>query len=173
MTKVSVETGDITALDVDVIVNAANETLAPGGGVCGAIHRAAGPELADECAGLGGCMTGDAKITGGYGLRARHVIHTVGPRYSGGGMSDSYQLARCHANSLSLAASKGLASIAFPAISTGIFGYPPDEAAEVAASAVAGWLRGAGETSVKDIRFVCFDAEMAAIYRAAVDDNLE
>ena len=169
--------GDITEARVDAIVNAANESLMPGGGVCGAIHRAAGPELAQECRALDGCAVGEAKITGAYDLPAKYVIHTVGPRWSGdtgGGLGQAYQLARCYSNALTLAAAHGLASIAFPAISTGIFGYPVAEAADVAAGAVAGWLSGAGtegETGgLKDIRFVCFDRETTDIYARAVEE---
>jgi len=123
--------GNIVEQDVDAIVNAANETLAPGGGVSGAIHRAAGPELADECARIGGCPTGEARITAGYRLKARHVIHAVGPRYSGD-PRDAALLASAYRSALMLAASHGLQSIAFPSISTGIYGYPLDQAAPIA-----------------------------------------
>ena len=123
---------DITRLAVDAIVNAANEALLAGGGVCGAIHRAAGPELEAECRSLGGCPTGEARITAGYRLPARFVIHTVGPVWHGGGQGEPELLAACYRNSLDLAVENGVRSIAFPAISTGIFGYPLEEATRIA-----------------------------------------
>ena len=155
--------GDLTRLDVDAIVNAANEALAPGGGVCGAIHRAAGPGLAAECAGLGGCPTGEARITGGHGLKARHVIHAVGPVWHGGGRGEAELLAGCYRHALRLAEAHGLASIAFPAISTGIFGYPLEDAAVVAVRTVREEADGA--LSLRRILFCCFGAEAAATYR--------
>ena len=159
--------GDITTLDVDAIVNAANEALAPGGGVCGAIHRKAGPDLADACAQLGGCATGEAKITPGFGLPARHVIHTVGPVWGGGERGEGQLLANCYRNSLHLAAERGLSSIAFPAISTGIYGFPPDRAALIA-------LRTVRETlpdvpSAERVVFCCFGDESRAFHEAAYD----
>jgi O-acetyl-ADP-ribose deacetylase (regulator of RNase III) len=139
--RISVVEGDITILDVDAIVNAANATLLGGGGVDGAIHRAAGPGLLDECRRLGGCSTGDAKVTGGHGLSARWVIHTVGPVWRGGGAGEAELLAGCYRRSLAEAERIGAASIAFPAISTGIYGYPVDAAAEIAVRTVSAWLR--------------------------------
>ena len=132
--RIAIVEGDITTLDVDAIVNAANRTLLGGGGVDGAIHRAAGAELREACAKLGGCPTGEAKITPGFGLPARYVIHTVGPVWDGGAHGEERLLAQCYLNSLALALDHGLASIAFPAISTGAYGFPPDRAAEIAVS---------------------------------------
>ena len=165
MTSLEVIEGDITRLAVDAIVNAANEALAPGGGVCGAIHRAAGPELAQECAAIGHCPTGEARITKGYRLKARFVIHAVGPVWHGGGAGEADLLASCYRNSLSLAAANGIRSIAFPAISTGIFGYPADRACAVAVSAIRRCV--AADPSISRVVFACFDATSAALYRAA------
>jgi O-acetyl-ADP-ribose deacetylase (regulator of RNase III) len=148
---------DITALAVDAIVNAANEHLAPGGGVCGAIHRAAGPELAAECAKLGGCATGDAKITRGYRLPAKHVIHAVGPVWHGGGHGEPDKLRSCYARSLQLAQTHRLSSIAFPAISCGIFGYPIEDAAQIAIDAVVETLPDT--PAVTQVIFACFGRE--------------
>lgn len=153
--------GDITLQDTDAIVNAANTRLAPGGGVAGAIHKAAGPELWDECKSLGGCRTGEAKITDGYYLKAKYVIHTVGPVYSGS-KNDAEQLASCYKNSLTLAASNHLKSISFPAISAGIFGYPMKEAASIAIGTTLGWLRDQKEDML--VQFVLYDDEARIIY---------
>ena len=164
--RMVIHQGDITALAVDAIVNAANAALAPGGGVCGAIHRAAGPELARECATLGGCATGDAKITAGYDLPALHVIHTVGPVWQGGDGGEADLLAACYRRSLEIMQENALATIAFPAISTGIFGYPPDAAAEVAVRTVAETLpQTRGLTQVV---FCCFDEASAGRHGRAL-----
>ena len=162
--RMRVERGDITKLRVDAIVNAANETLLPGGGVCGAIHRAAGPQLWEECRRIGQCDPGEAVITGGYKLPARHVIHTVGPIWEGGDRDEPATLARCYANSLRLAAGNGLQSIAFPAISTGIYGFPHESAARIAVEAVRGHLRA--HDAPNDVLFVVFEPETAAAYSA-------
>ncbi len=164
----TVETGDITQCDVDAIVNAANETLLGGGGVDGAIHRAAGPELLAECRRIGGCPTGEARITKGYQLPARFVIHTVGPVWRDGQSGEAERLACCYRASLTLAKEHELRSIAFPAISTGVYGYPKAQAAKVAAEAVRAML-DSDMGRLTDIRFICFDTEMKSIYAAAVE----
>ena len=155
---------DITTLSVDAIVNAANQTLLGGGGVDGAIHRAAGRELLAECRGLGGCATGDAKVTRGYRLPARHVIHTVGPVWHGGDRGERGLLASCYRRCLELADQHHLASIAFPGISTGIYGYPKEQATEVAITTVSRYLRDTG--SKLAVTFCCFSMSDLQGYRA-------
>lgn len=155
---------DITTLDVDAIVNAANDALAPGGGVCGAIHRAAGPGLAAACATIGGCPTGEARLTPGFRLPARWVIHAVGPVWRGGRAGEAGLLASAYRSSLRLAEAQGLRSIAFPAISTGIYGYPLREATEVAVRTVRTALEEG--SSVAEVTFACFGEEALAAYRA-------
>lgn len=163
MAEVVICKGEITKLDVDCIVNAANKSLLGGGGVDGAIHRAAGPELLEECRGLHGCETGEAKLTKGYRLKARYVIHTVGPIYSGRPM-DPVLLKNCYVNSLNLARKNEIHSIAFPAISTGVYGYPYREAAELAYGAVTEWLSEHEGYEMKVI-FCCFDDRTFEAYR--------
>jgi len=146
--------GDITTMKVDAIVNAANSSLLGGGGVDGAIHRAAGPDLLAQCRGLGGCETGQAKITGGYRLPARHVIHTVGPVYRDGRHGEPELLASCYRNSLELAVRHGLKTIAFPCISTGVYGYPFEQACAIALDTISEFL--AGTTEIEQVTLVCY-----------------
>ncbi len=164
--RIEVVTADITRLAVDAVVNAANETLLGGGGVDGAIHRAAGPKLLEECRSIGGCPTGEARLTGGYELPARWVIHTVGPIWRGGGAGESRLLAACYTESLRLAARNGIERLAFPAIATGASGYPLRAACEVAVRSVAAWL--VTHEQPRAVHFCCFDADDAAVYRAVV-----
>jgi O-acetyl-ADP-ribose deacetylase (regulator of RNase III) len=164
--RIRLDTGDITRLEVDAIVNAANAALRGGGGVDGAIHRAAGPELLAECRTLGGCPPGEARLTRGYRLKARFVIHTVGPIWMGGAEGEAETLSACYRACLAIAHRQGLRTIAFPAISTGVYGYPREDAARIAVAAVKGHLtdRPVPET----VTFVCFDAATLAAYEAAL-----
>ena len=155
--------GDITELDVDCIVNAANNTLLCGGGVDGAIHCKAGPSLLEECRALGGCETGEAKITYGYNLKAKYIIHTVGPIYSGRA-SDRVQLYNCYWNTMQLAKATGIHSIAFPAISTGVYGYPLDDATEIALDAVTEWISRNSDYKV-EVTFCCHAQRTYDMYK--------
>ena len=166
--RISVVEGDITDQEVDAIVNAAKQTLLGGGGVDGAIHRAAGPRLLEECKTLGGCDTGEAKITKGYDLKARHVIHTVGPVWRGGGGGEDALLAGCYRNSLALAGENDVRTIAFPSISTGVYGFPAARAARIAVAETVGFLRG--HDLPDKVIFVCFGPDAFECHRAALAD---
>ncbi len=169
MHRIVVQQADITTLKVDAIVNAANQSLLGGGGVDGAIHRAAGPELLNECRALGGCPTGEARITKGYRLPARYVIHAVGPRYRDGKHGEPEQLAGCYRNSLELAVAHELKTIAFPAISCGIYGYPIPDAARIAVDTVTGFLTG--DETLEQIIFACFGSEVLSAFQTAASPN--
>jgi len=160
MPQIEIQLTDITELDVDAIVNAANPELLNGAGVCGAIHNAAGPGLLAECRTLGGCHTGEAKMTAGYDLTARHVIHAVGPVWQGGGSNEAELLANCYRNSILLADEQALNSIAFPAISCGIYGYPIDQAASIAIESTLQTLHRCEH--VEHVIFACFSADIEA-----------
>jgi O-acetyl-ADP-ribose deacetylase len=168
-TQLDIVVADITTLDVGAIVNAANRSLRGGGGVDGAIHRAAGPELLAECETLGGCETGSAKITRGYRLKARHVIHAVGPVWSGGGQGEDALLAGCYRTALDLAAENALTSLAYPAISTGIYRFPPDLAARIAVGTVASEI-AAHPRGIERVVFCCFAQASAAHHKEAFAD---
>lgn len=163
--RISVHIGDITSLDVDAIVNAANSSLLGGGGVDGAIHRAAGPDLLEACRPLGGCETGDAKITPGFRLPADWVVHTVGPVWHGGHAGEPALLASCYRRSLEEAERVGARIVAFPAISTGVYGYPKDQAAEIAVRSIE-----SSDADVDEVILVAFDAETAALYERMLSD---
>ncbi|MVM34280.1 O-acetyl-ADP-ribose deacetylase [Spirosoma sp. HMF4905] len=169
MATIQVIQGDITKQAVDAIVNAANTSLLGGGGVDGAIHRAAGPELVFECRLLHGCKTGDAKITNGYRLPAKHVIHAVGPVWRGGRQGEAELLASCYRRAMEIASENQLTSLAFPNISTGIYGYPKDKAADVAITTIRQCLEQ--PTSVETILFVCFEADNFALYEQRLHAN--
>ena len=168
-TRLEIVVADITTLAVDAIVNAANTSLLGGGGVDGAIHRAAGPDLLAECRTLGGCETGSAKITRGYGLKARHVIHAVGPVWSGGGKGEDELLASCYRTALALACEHSLTSLAYPAISTGIYSFPADRAARIAVGTVASEI-AAAHRGLKRIVFCCFSQQSAEHHKDAFAD---
>lgn len=167
--RIRIIEADITQMRVDAIVNAANRSLLGGGGVDGAIHRAAGPDLLVECRALGGCETGQAKITGGYRLPARHVIHTVGPVWQGGERGEPERLAACYRNSLRLAIERGVRTIAFPAISCGVYGYPPDQAARIAVREVRAFL--ADDDRIETVYLVCFGEDIRQSFQQALQGN--
>ncbi|HNX44453.1 MAG TPA: O-acetyl-ADP-ribose deacetylase [Bacteroidales bacterium] len=172
MTEARIELirGDITVLTADAIVNAANSSLLGGGGVDGAIHRAAGPHLLEECRTLGGCPAGEARITNGYRLAAKYVIHTVGPVYHGGAHDEPVKLAACYRNSLKLAVENGCKTVAFPNISTGVYSYPKNEAAGIAVAEVKHFLTE--NTSLEKVIFCCFDQENYNIYREILSGEI-
>ena len=166
--RIEIIQGDITRSDADAIANAANTSLLGGGGVDGAIHRAAGPQLLAECRTLHGCETGKAKITRGYNLKAKYVLHTPGPVWGGGGRGEAEKLAGCYRSCLELASEHGCRTVDFPSISTGVYGYPVDRAARVALSAIADYL--ASHPEIERVRMVCFDAHTKAAYDAALSE---
>lgn len=167
--RMTVVQGDITRQEVDAVVNAANEAMRGGGGVDGAIHRAAGPELLEECIQVGRCPTGEARITKGYKLPARYVIHTVGPRWHGGDRGEAELLASCYRNSLALAVTNGVRTIAFPGISTGVYGYPLEDATRVAIETVKDVL--SDEPSIEEVRFVTFGEEATEVAKRLLAES--
>ncbi|UCI06731.1 O-acetyl-ADP-ribose deacetylase [Mesorhizobium sp. B1-1-8] len=169
--RIRIHTGDITRLAVDAIVNAANSSLLGGGGVDGAIHRAAGPELVAECRTLHGCKTGDAKLTKGYRLPAHYVIHTVGPVWQGGGKGEAELLASCYRRSLEIAGAHDCRTIAFPAISTGVYRFPKEQAANIAVGTISSFI--AQNPLPEIVTFCCFDEQTAELYRRAIADHGE
>nr|WP_319214584.1 O-acetyl-ADP-ribose deacetylase [uncultured Trichococcus sp.] len=169
-TILSLAKGDITRCEADAIVNAANESLLGGGGVDGAIHRASGPELLAACRLLNGCQTGDAKLTPGFRLKAAHVIHTVGPIWRGGTHGEADLLASCYRKSLELADANGIRTLAFPAISTGIYGYPLSQATKIAVATVRKYLENHPQTIITEIIFVCFDDATVRAYEQVFED---
>jgi len=169
MGEIKIILGDITKIEVDAIVNAANNTLLGGGGVDGAIHRAAGPELLEECRKLNGCRTGEAKITGGYRLPAKYVIHTVGPVWHGGSRGEDELLAMCYRNSLQLAADKGIKTIAFPSISTGAYRFPVERAAKIAIREISGFLDK--NPGIEKVLMVCFSEDVMKAYTDALSSQ--
>jgi len=171
MERIKIVLGDITKIETDAIVNAANKTLLGGGGVDGAIHRAAGPELLEECRGLNGCETGQAKITKGYKLPAKYVIHTVGPIWDGGGHDEDRLLASCYRNSLRLAVEHGIKTIAFPSISTGAYRFPLERAAKIAITEIAGFLKE--NDGIDNVTMVCFDMKTMEVYEKALLETVK
>ncbi|MBG08709.1 MAG: O-acetyl-ADP-ribose deacetylase [Halobacteriovoraceae bacterium] len=167
--KLELIVGDITMLEVDAIVNAANSTLLGGGGVDGAIHRAAGKDLLEECRGLGGCLTGEAKITKGYQLKASYVIHTVGPVWKGGNEKEKELLQNCYQSALKLCLKNKIRTVAFPAISTGIYGYPKEEACKVAIKTTYNFFNNKDSIGIKKVVFCCFDKLTLEIYKKEID----
>lgn len=165
--KIKLCQGDITTFSIDAIVNAANTSLLGGGGVDGAIHRAAGPKLLEECRTLNGCKTGEAKITKGYNLKARFVIHTVGPIWRGGNYDEENLLANCYKNSLQVAVEHGIKTIAFPSISTGIYHFPIEKASAIAVREVLSFLKN--ESTIEEVLFVCFSKSDLEVYKRSME----
>ncbi|MBC8244880.1 MAG: O-acetyl-ADP-ribose deacetylase [Verrucomicrobia bacterium] len=171
MTRIKLQLGDITQLDVDAIVNAANEALDGGSGVDGAIHAAAGPQLLEECRVLGRCPTGEAKLTGGHNLKARHIIHTVGPVWNGGQEGEAQLLTDCYNNTLQLACANNIRTLAFPAISTGAYEFPPDVAAQIALATTQAFQLN--NDLPEQVTFICFDKNSLSYYESALREIVE